>query len=232
MLLGQLGILLAVAAAGVAVSPRNFRPRWLLAALVLYVVYDALLTRGFFALANVPADSQWNWAGKALAAGAMLLLALSPLAGARKVGLTLSQRQGIFAPAAVTAALGITFAVMAIADGVGPADMETILFQWTMPGLDEELFYRGVLLVAMNEAFRGRANVLGAPIGFGGLLTSVLFGLAHSLAYGDAGFSFDAGAFAVTALPSLALLWLRERTGSLVFPILAHNIANGIFTIV
>ncbi len=230
--LGQLGIILLVALAGATVAPRSFRPGWLLAALVLYVFYDALLTRGFFLLPNLPAGSSWNWTGKIIATGGLLLLALSPLFGPRKVGLTLSQDKGLYAPAVVTAVLGGVFTTLAIVDGNGPSDLETIVFQWTMPGLDEELFYRGLLLLALNEAFTGRTNVLGAPIGFGGLLTSVLFGLVHAFGYGDVGFSFDAMTFAITALPSLILLWLRERTGSLVFPILAHNMANGVFTLI
>ena len=38
--------------------------------------------------------------------------------------------------------------------------------------------------------------------------------------------------FAMTGVPSLILLWLREQTGSVVMPILAHNVANGAFTVI
>ena len=33
-----------------------------------------------------------------------------------------------------------------------------------------------------------------------------------------------------TCLYGLVFLWLRERTGSLIFPILAHNLANVVLT--
>jgi membrane protease YdiL (CAAX protease family) len=108
---------------------------------------------------------------------------------------------------------------------------ETVAFQWIMPGLDEEVFYRGVLLVAMNEAFRARILVFGAAIGFGGLLTSVLFGFAHALSFQSGVYVFNSTLFGLTALPSLVLLWMRERTGSLLLPIAAHNVANGVFTL-
>jgi membrane protease YdiL (CAAX protease family) len=35
-------------------------------------------------------------------------------------------------------------------------------------------------------------------------------------------------AMAATALPAFILVWMRERTGSLVLPILLHNFANSI----
>ncbi len=122
------------------------------------------------------------------------------------------------------------FFYMAISGADGRDDWETVAFQWTMPGLDEEVFYRGVLLVAMNEAFAKRISILGAPIGFGGLLTSALFGLAHGLSFGPGGFEFELGFFLMTGGPSILLLWMREKTGSILLPVIAHNIANGAFT--
>ncbi len=32
--------------------------------------------------------------------------------------------------------------------------------------------------------------------------------------------------FAITGIPSLLLVWLRERTGSLLLPVVLHNYAN------
>ncbi len=37
--------------------------------------------------------------------------------------------------------------------------------------------------------------------------------------------------FAMTGVPALLLLWLRERTGSLLMPVIGHNIANGASTL-
>ena len=133
----------------------------------------------------------------------------------------------------------IAFAVLALVIfgfafhlGDGPADLDTILFQWSMPGIEEELFYRGVLLLALNEAFavgRGARPALG--IGWGGLLSSVAFGLGHALFWRADGPSFDAMAFAMTGGPALLLVWFRNRTGSLVLPVLAHNVVNGAFVL-
>ncbi len=43
-----------------------------------------------------------------------------------------------------------------------PASGEDIAFQLTMPGLEEELFYRGILLFALDQAFTGRRRFLGS----------------------------------------------------------------------
>jgi membrane protease YdiL (CAAX protease family) len=100
-----------------------------------------------------------------------------------------------------------------------------------MPGLEEEAFFRGVLLLALNEAFLGRRNVLAADLGWGALLSSVLFGSAHGIAFDHGVPTFTAMAFLTTFLSALILAWLRERTGSLVAPVIGHNVGNGAFTL-
>ena len=69
-------------------------------------------------------------------------------------------------------------------------------------------------------------------MGLGGILATVAFGLIHSLFYDVEGISFDAISFAMTGGPALLLLWFREKTGSVLLPILAHNVANGAFVVV
>ncbi|MEL7487356.1 MAG: CPBP family intramembrane glutamic endopeptidase [Pseudomonadota bacterium] len=227
----HLAVLVVGAAAYVFVARKTVRFGWFAAALAVYVVYDAFLTRFYRYVPNVIGED-WNWTGKLMAIALVLAIASTPFFGLRNVGLTFHQRPGSWLAwlvLAVFLAL-IFYAAYATGDGV-PSDMETIAFQWTMPGFDEELFYRGVMLLALNEAFVARANVVGAPIGFGGLLTSILFGVIHTLAWSDGGVEFDPAIFAMTGGPSLILLWLRERTGSILTPIIAHNVANGAFNL-
>jgi hypothetical protein len=45
------------------------------------------------------------------------------------------------------------------------ASAETIAFQLSLPGLEEEPFYRGVLLLALDRAFAGRIRALGVEWG-------------------------------------------------------------------
>lgn len=228
----QLSVIVVLGVIGAGLFRGSFRPLWFASALILYVVYDALLTRGLWTLPDLFAQGDWNWTGKLFSFAGMAVVAAMPRFGWRKTGITLRQAPGSVSAWIVFAVLSAALFALAYQTGDGrPDDLETIAFQWTMPGLDEELFYRGVLLLAMNEAFTARARLLGAPIGYGGLLTSALFGLAHALSFGEAGASFDAATFAMTGIPSLILLWLREKTGSLILPVLAHNVSNGAFNL-
>ena len=53
----------------------------------------------------------------------------------------------------------------------------------------------------------------------------------RTLFWRDGGLSFDPLAMALTGGPALLLAWFRARTGSLLLPVLAHNAANGAFTL-
>lgn len=101
-----------------------------------------------------------------------------------------------------------------------------------MPGLEEELFYRGILLFALDQAFRGRKRLLGVDWGWGAVLSCMLFGMTHAFGYSDGTFSFDAITMALTAIPSFIAVWVRLRTGSLLLPVLLHNLGNTLSLIV
>ena len=222
-------ILFLAGVAGWLAGGRRADLGWLLVAVLFYAAYDAALTRGFGSVAIF--DFDWNWVGKVLALSLSVAIAIA--LGRERAGLCWGR--SFDKPAlAVTLAVGIVATALsfAVLNGGNGFDIETLAFQWTMPGFDEELFYRGVLLLALNEAFRARAHCAGASIGYGGVLTCLVFGLAHALTYDDGAFAFDALTMAVTGVPAVVLLWLRERTGSVVLPIVAHNFANGIPTLI
>lgn len=228
----ETGLLAGLGLLGALVFRSGFRWRWLVAALALNLFYQALLTRGFWTMPDPFAGADWNWTGKLAAiAGTVAVMSL-PAFGWKRCGMTLGQGPHWRGALTVFAVLAGLFFWMALAGADGrPDSIETITFQWTMPGLDEELFYRGTLLLALNEAFRPKVSVFGAPIGYGGVLTTILFGLTHALSYKAGALDFDLMSFAMTGLPAFLLLWLRERTGSLVLPVLGHNIANGASTL-
>lgn len=99
-------------------------------------------------------------------------------------------------------------------------------YQLTMPSLDEELVYRGVLLLMLDRAFKPQINILGAPFGFGALISIALFYVTHALRV-DAG--WDVVFIAFEILPLIyAVFWtyIRAATGSLLLPVLMHSWAN------
>jgi len=208
---------------------------WLLASVVIFSLGAAAVIGGgmFIPLDRYFGDLNWNWAGKVAGFLTSLLIAAALLAFAKKPlsssGLTFTQRAGSLLPAALATALliALSVGVEVWANDGTDTSAERLWFQATMPGLDEEPFWRGVLLLAMTEAVRsGRFNLFGAEIGWSGVLVTILFGLVHGMGYSNGGFSFSWLAVAVTGVLGFGLYWLRQRTGSVIIPIIAHNLIN------
>ena len=146
---------------------RNFAPRWLLVAAALFFLNDAMLTR-FYGLLPDFIGGEWNWTGKLLALAVTLAVASHSAMGWQRSGLTLRQKPGSLPSALIVSALLMgLFLYFALSSDDGGATSETMAFQLTMPGLEEEPFYRGILLLALNEAFRGRFRALGIDWGWG-----------------------------------------------------------------
>ena len=229
-LIGILGVGAILILAGVALGliGRKVSVRWLVVAVGLVVLNDALLTNGYGLIPRLFPDSDWNWQGKALALAATLLIAASAF-GWRDSRLTVAQATGSLKTALPVALLYIGFfTLIAWLFPNEPATAETVAFQLTMPGLEEEAFYRGVLLLALDRAFPDRRRVLGVEWGWGALLSCLLFGLAHAFGYSEGGFSFDPVTMALTAVPSVIGVWLALRTRSILLPVVLHNFGNAI----
>jgi uncharacterized protein len=220
------GLLVVGAIAGLA-DRRDFTPRWLLVATALFFLNDAALTRVYGLIPDL-IGGEWNWTGKALALAITLAVASHPAIGWQRSGLTLQQKRGSLPSALVVSALLIGLFVFFALSSDDSGNAEAAAFQMTMPGLEEEPFYRGILLLALNEAFRGRFRALGIEWGWGAFLSSALFGMAHAFGFENGAFSFDLMTFLMTGVPALILVWLRERTGSLLLPVLLHNFGNSI----
>lgn len=162
----------------------------------------------------------------------MLIVAAMPFAGWRKTGVTLRLAPGSWLAWAVLAVVvGVAF-YFAFTTGDGkPSSAETIAFQWTMPSFDEEIYYRGVLLLFLDRAFAPASRLFGAPLGWGALVSSLMFGLTHGLGVEEGVFSFDAVYFGWTFLLGAFFVWLRLKTGSILAPIVGHSFGNGLFTL-
>lgn len=174
-----------------------------------------------------------NWSGKLysiLLVLALVLLIRGPLDPAA-VGLTTRHRPGWLLPSlAVLVALGAWAAAVGVSSPKGPWDPVTLAYLALMPGLSEELVYRGVLPALIDRLAPGRANLLGAPLGWGLALTTVLFALLHGVWLdGDLVIRFDLIALRNSAVTGLAFAWLRARTGSLLLPVVAHGLVDVLF---
>jgi uncharacterized protein len=97
-----------------------------------------------------------------------------------------------------------------------------------MPGISEELIFRGILLGILNAHFGTPFNILKIRFGLGILLVSGPFAIGHVIKPGHGldgvGEAIATGTY--TFLASVLLCLLREKTKSLWPCMLAHNIAN------
>jgi membrane protease YdiL (CAAX protease family) len=223
---GTLALLLVLGTVLGCTDRQRFSPRWLLIAALLVAVNDALLTCAYGSLPDLIGGER-NWQGKLLALTATLAIAALPAFGFRRVGLTAIQEAGSLKAALPVAAVYCAFfVVIALAYPSGRSSGEEVAFQLTMPGLEEEPLYRGILLFALDQAFTGRKRFLGVDWGWGAVLSCFLFGMAHAFGFSHGSFSFDPMTMALTAIPSFIGVWLRLRTGSLLLPVLLHNFGN------
>jgi len=232
-LLGVLALLLVLGAMVGLLDRERFSPRWLLFAAALVAINDLLLTRFYGLVPSLVPDLDRNWEGMLLALAATLAIAALPVFGWGRIGLTLAQEPGSLKAALPVMVFYCAFFLgIALAFPSDAAGFEETAFQLTMPGLQEETFYRGLLLYALYRAFPGRVRFLGVDWSWGAVLSCLLFGLAHALGFSEGQFSFDPIVMALTALPSFIGVWLALRTRSVLLPIVMHNFGNAISLLV
>lgn len=192
------------------------RRRWAARALALLLVYLAT----FWVATSVVPPAQAGIA--ALAAGAAVLLAVQPLIA---LGLVDRAELGLTPPVAKSTAPALTAIALAVAVNVvvmrqrGPMSMQVtdLALLLAAAPLIEEFVFRGVLLALVDRANPPSWNVLGARVGAGGVLLTIAFIALHGL---------RPGMLLGIAPAAFVYLWLRARTGSLLWPIAAHAAWN------
>lgn len=227
--MGMAGATLIAISVGLAGEP--VRWRLFAASLLSLLLYWVAVVAGAELQGVIPATTnlQWNWVGK-IFSGAVVLAAISFLPGPtrREVGLRWRQEEGSLWPALLCILLICAFSWTLeawSADGTDTS-LERIAFQALMPGLDEELFFRGLFLALLLRTFEERHTILGASFGPAAVIVTFIFAAGHGIAVVDGAFHFDAAAFLVTGSIGGGLLWIRQRTGSILLAVVAHNLVN------
>ena len=196
------GVFLLLGVTGALVAKQHFRPRWLLAALVLFNLNIVIVLNIFGQNSLIyhlvgDSDVTYNWAGKGLA----ILVTCAVLASGRlplaEAGVTLRQARKAWIGWTVIAVLCLIEIGLALNIPDEPQTVETFAFQLTIPSLDEELLYRGVMLYCLVRAFGEGPRALWANFGIAALISTLMFTMVHSLFWtGDSiGFSMEAFLF-------------------------------------
>ncbi len=199
-------------------------------ALYFYVLYHTQAQSAFFI------QLEWNWLGKVASISLLCLIYLFlPQHMKNDVGLWRHAhppewRSTILVSCATLLFFVICSALIAMVTSqqCSKLSLETLLFKATLPGIDEELLFRGVLLAILTSAFGKPWKILGISIGWGAVPIIIIFGLAHGfeIAAASAPMATAIIISLITGIMGILLLWIKERTGSLWIAIIIHNLAN------
>ncbi len=196
---------------------------------VLYMLWFILTTglAGIFLFEG----QQWNWTGKL--AGFLLgvfILYRSKMFSYRETGWTLR-----FTPNSVMPVLIMMLVVLAIRLAIYMTlqtsnpnfNTETVLFQCTLPAIGDEIIFRGIFLALLNRIFPQGENILGFPLGWGALITSLLYGLVQGVVLQN-GLHLQINLIHILLgfFTGLIAAMLKERCGSLLPAIVFHALWN------
>jgi len=211
-----------------ALRTSSIRKRGLLLVVAgLLVLEEACLLAphlGFFA------SLQWNWQGKLLEILWTLLLGtLAPGVSLSQFGIAARPAKGSWRAILLVTVIALPFPIYAFVVGPRtPFDRETLLFELTIPGIAEESVFRGVFQSLLNEVFGKPWRISKASVGWGVVLTALLFVAGHVF-YVDRHFIIHFGQQPLLILiPALLAGWLRERCESVWPGVVLHNLANSI----
>jgi len=144
------------------------------------------------------------------------------------VGVTIKIRTGSFRPILIMALVLVLLKILEIVNGFRhPGNIEWLLFMMIMPGLSEELIFRGVFQSLLDRSFGKPWRLWGAQVGFGLILTSLIFGIEHYQMINRAGIIHFNGPINIAPFyAGFALGWIRERGGSLLPCIIVHGLID------
>jgi len=171
-----------------------------------------------------------NWSSKiySIAFALILLFLLKNIITPHEIGFRIKQNNNsIIFSLIVILCFFIIASTIGILSKKGPFDVKTLLFLLILPGLNEEIIYRGFLLGLLNKIFDRNFKLLRTNFGWGAILISVAFGLLHGFNISsNYKLQFDYATIILTGSYGFIYAFVRERSGSLVFPIIAHSSAD------
>lgn len=109
--------------------------------------------------------------------------------------------------------------------------LSTVVWQFVFSGFGEEFVWRGYVQSRLNQAFGRPMRMFGIQFGVGLFITSILFGCLHAFNTYDPKVglvSLSWGWALFTTFGGLLFGILREKTGSLLAPGIAHGLPDAV----
>ncbi len=180
-------------------------------------------------LCGLPRTPRWDSVSFALIVSALNLLVTAVTLWVLSRGARVVDRIPGAAGFVIVAALAAAPVIIRLASG-RPVAHTVVTLLWLVlgAGVAEEVFFRGYVQSRVNEAFGRPWTVLGTAFGPGLLVAAALFGVIHVLNPYD--YFSGQGRFewwhGLASASALYFGFLRERTGSVIAPILVHTSVN------
>jgi membrane protease YdiL (CAAX protease family) len=151
------------------------------------------------------------------------LVALVPGISLASMGVTSNLRPGWLKPSIVAGLVALAVpAVFFMLGARKKLDAEGWAFLLIMPGLAEELVFRGVYQSLLNGVFGKPWRVVDAEFGWGMIITAIVFAGSNGLVAVDA----QLHARIVLQAAIAPFLLIRERTDSIWPCVFGHNLSN------
>ena len=109
--------------------------------------------------------------------------------------------------------------------------LSTVVWQFIFSGFGEEFIFRGYFQSRLNQAFGRPVHLFGIQFGVGLVIASLLFGLLHAFNTYDPAVGLSSMAWGSAIASTVAGLFLgvlREKTGSLLAPSIAHGLPDAV----
>ncbi len=109
--------------------------------------------------------------------------------------------------------------------------VSTIVWQFLLSGFGEEFAFRGYFQSRLNQVFGRPMRLFGIQFGLGVIVASLLFGLLHAFGSYDPALGFASLGWSVMIVNTLAGFFLgiiREKTGTLLAPGIAHGLPDAL----
>jgi membrane protease YdiL (CAAX protease family) len=180
---------------------------------------------------------QWNWTGKlfALTAALIIYLLIKRKFLNQYDFFKLSQAKHSLKPNLILILLLVVITVIytRFFGDHSEFTIETLLFQ-LLPGIEEEIVFRGLMLGLLLSIMKDKVVIGNMNIGYPSIYTtSILFGLAHGLSFNELWqIDFNLGYCFITFLYGTVWGWMTLKSGSILLPIIAHNLLNISITLV
>lgn len=194
--------------------------------IIYYLVNNLVVKLPFYYSSLNIFGGQWNWSGKVYTiVWSIIFISIFQNRFKNFIGFQFNISRRIW---------GLFFFVLLVAFVAGilfyfkPWDTETLLFQAILPGIDEEIAFRGIMLgilttILVTKKRIGRWQIHHPEI----WAVSLLFGFVHGIKLSaDLNLTFDAIYFIHTFILGWIWGYMTVKSKSIYLSMLSHNLSN------